>query len=107
MAERVEVKLVFGVVQHRVGFYFFAVVVDEDVLHNRENPCLEISVGLEFVAIVQCAIRSFLIQILGILHILRQIIGEGVQHACQSDQLAIEFYTCHGILLFDCKMPQR
>ncbi|MEY3156882.1 MAG: hypothetical protein RL257_902 [Actinomycetota bacterium] len=80
IAAGIEIEKVLRGIHDGVGLNLLAIVVDEDVLHDREQPGLEIGVWQELVPVGYRPESRLLIQILCVFRILRQIVGKGVQH---------------------------
>jgi hypothetical protein len=87
IATTVDQKLIVRRIDDRVGFDFLPVVVDEDVLHDRQQPCFQICPGSKLIAVAQRTKRCFLVQVFGLFSILGQIVCKALQDAGQLIEL--------------------
>src|SRR6185369_4497895 len=72
------------------GLLLLAVVVDEGVLHDLEQPRLEVGPLLELVVVAVCLEVGLLNQILGVLRVARHSIGGVVQRVHKGHRRRLE-----------------
>ena len=80
----VDIVEVFGGIYDRACLYILAVVVDEDIFHDRQQPGLEVRAGDKFIHIADGPECSFLVQVFCFFTVFRQLIREGVQGATEA-----------------------
>jgi len=76
---------VLGSINQGVRPNVSAIVVDKSILHDRENPRLEVSVPLKLVLIGQGFVNGFLQQVFGIFRIRGQTFSEKTEPGLHSD----------------------
>ena len=72
--------------------------IDEGVLHDGEEPCLEVGIVAEFVAEHQGSGNAVLQQVQRVITIAREAQCEVVQLLSKTDQLLLELECRHGEL---------
>ena len=84
-----------------------SVVVDERVLHDRVQPCLEVGVVLELVPEGERPQHGVLDEVHRIFPVLGQAQGEVVKRLSQADELLFELEGRHVVQTYVSKTEQR
>src|SRR6186713_3069484 len=80
----VDVIQVFSGVYNRAGLYVFTVVIDEDVLHDRQQPRFKVGSRNELIHITNSPESSFLVQVFGFLAVFSQLVSKGVKGSTET-----------------------
>ena len=87
---------VFGLVDDCRRTNALAIIVDEDVAHNREDPSLEVDILDIFLLIVESFQRGVLEQIVSVVAIRSQQISKVQQVALQTEKLGLKFFRTYN-----------
>ena len=94
---QVEVVEIVGGVDNRCRTYVAAVIVDEDVAHYGEDPALEVGVLRVLLLVVESLQSSILQQVVCVVPVGSQHIGEIQQIGLEGHQVDLKFCTCHNV----------
>ncbi len=93
---QVEVVKVVGGVDHGGIAYGTAVVVDEDIAHDGENPSFEVGVFGVFVFVVKRLQSCVLEKVVSVVAIGGEHVGEVEQIRLKAHQIGLKFCACHS-----------
>ena len=70
---------------------FAAIVIDEDVPHDGEQPGFDVGAYVVLLAIGKCLIEGFLVEVVRGLAITREVDGKGLQEVGIGKEQIVEF----------------
>ena len=95
----IDVVEVFCRVDDRPGLRVFAVVVDEDILHDRQQPGFQVGTRNELVYVADGPERGFLIEVFGLFAVLGQFVRECMKGSAETVELLSEIRVRHGVFV--------
>ena len=87
----VDQKFVGCIVEDGTLLGFAAVVVDEDVPHDGEQPGFDVGAYVVLLAIGKCLVQGFLVEVVSGLAVTRKVDGKGLQEVGIGKEQIVEF----------------
>lgn len=83
-AAAIDIVEIIGRINDRPGLDVFPVVIDEDILHNRQQPCFQVGAGDKLIHVADRPEGGFLIEVLRFFAVFGQFVSECVEGAAET-----------------------